>query len=501
MLKSNVLTVILSALLLVSCNAIMDDGNCPTGGSYLRTVTFTLAMDDAQKQTRAAWGDEYVAGDAIDFENRIAYDSLRVIFYKASDNAYVGEAAGMMYWLADPAKSDEYRVTGDVSALNLVAGTEYKIMALANCPDFVGNHENLTYDIAGVNYPQGAIPMWGVASFVASGEELQNVGAIDLLRSMAKIEVVLSNEMLANGYTLDAVQLTHHNSMGYCLPSRWNEVSWTSELDQENCIRPLHSHMSNPISLKEIEEGKSYWMYVPEFNVLHTAVNRPTIGVRLGDGTSVPLEFPDAIRFGSYDAGGDFVEGSEHNIVRNHIYRFNIMAIASGLEIGYEVLPWEDGGTWERGEFAYPTYHNPLVPDYANPAARIDIAPVMKYNNTSTPEDDAFVAWFKLTKPSNQLWTPVIDKSDTEYEIRVYNEAGELLADPEDWKAADSWYRIVVIPLNAANSGDVVKFGITYTQEWMPVGTSMYLMINGKAGDIAWPQSGSDPKIIEIRQN
>jgi hypothetical protein len=136
-----------------------------------------------------------------------------------------------------------------------------------------------------------------------------------------------------------------------------------------------------------------------------------------------------------------------------------------------------------------------------NPAARIDRAPVMKYNNTSTPEDDAFVAWFKLTRPTNQLWSPVIDKSDTEYEIRVYNEAGDRLTDPADWKAADSWYRIVVLPLNAENSGAVVRFGITYTQEWMPDGTSMYLMINGKADEIAWPESGNDPKIIEIKQN
>ena len=501
MFKSNILTVILSALMLASCNAIMDDGSCPDGGSALRTVTFTLAMDDARKHTRAAWGEGYTAEDAIGYENRIAYDSLRVIFYKASDNAYVGEVAEMIYWVADPAKSGEYRVTGDVSALNLAVGTGYKIMVLANCPDATVTPGNLTFDIAGIRYPQGAIPMWGIARFVATGDELQNVGTVDMLRSVAKIEVVLSNEMLANGYTLDAVQLTNYNASGYCLPSMWNEVSSTAELDQEQCIRPLHSHISAPLSLKEVENGKSFWMYVPEFNVLHTALNRPVIGVTLGDGTSVPLEFPDAIRFGSYDSNGNFVDGSERNIVRNHIYRFNITAIASGLEISYEVLPWEDGGTWERGEFAYPTYHNPLVPDYLNPAARIDRAPVMKYNNTSTPEDDAFVAWFKLTRPANQLWSPVIDKSDTEYEIRVYNEAGDRLTNPADWKAADSWYRIVVLPLNAENSGAVVRFGITYTQEWMPDGTSMYLMINGKADEIAWPESGNDPKIIEIKQN
>ena len=91
MFKSNILTVILSALMLASCNAIMDDGSCPDGGSALRTVTFTLAMDDARKHTRAAWGEGYTAEDAIGYENRIAYDSLRVIFYKASDRTAIAE--------------------------------------------------------------------------------------------------------------------------------------------------------------------------------------------------------------------------------------------------------------------------------------------------------------------------------------------------------------------------------------------------------------------------
>jgi hypothetical protein len=35
----------------------------------------------------------------------------------------------------------------------------------------------------------------------------------------------------------------------------------------------------------------------------------------------------------------------------------------------------------------------------------------------------------------------------------------------------------------------------------MPSGMSMYLFINGKVDEIAWPNSGSDPKIIEIKQN
>ena len=188
------------------------------------------------------------------------------------------------------------------------------------------------------------------------------------------------------------------------------------------------------------------------------------------------------------------------NIVRNNIYKFNIAGVAGGIEVEYNVLPWEDGGTWDRGEFAYPTYHNPVVPDYLNPTEVITSAPVMKYNNTSSAENDAFTVWFKLTRPAAQLWTPVIDQLSSDYEIRVYNHLGTRLYNPEQWVASDSWYRIVVLPLQPDNAGVTVKFGITYHQDWMPDGNSIYLFINGKADEIAWPESGNDPKIIEIKQ-
>lgn len=502
MFKRFIYTVILSVLTLTSCNSIMDEGVCSEGDGIVRKVTFTLAMDEESRQTRASWESGYIAEDAVDYENRIAYDGLRVLFYTSS-NRYVGEVANMMHW---PISETEYKFSGDVTSLNLALGAEYKIMVLANCPETTTDINGLYYSIADADYPKGYIPMWGVGLFTPSGDELQDAGTIDLLRSMAKIEVVLSNEMLANGYTLDEVSLNHYNSTGYSLPNGWNSVAKTIELDQEYCMRAYHSHVTSVLPLKEVVENKSFWVYVPEFNVLHSSDNRPNLNVTLIDGTSVPLEFPGSIRFGTYDANGELVEDSEVNIVRNHIYRFNIVGISSGLEIEYEVMDWEYDeaeNKWERGEFAYPTYHNPVVPDYLNPSAPIVTAPVMKYNNGVNPEEDAFVVWFKMDKPAEQTWTPVLDQSETDYEIRVYKSDNPAvrLTDPADWVAdPDHWYKIVILPLKADNAGVVAKFGITYTQNWMPDGSSLYLFINGKVDEIAWPESGDDPKIIEIKQ-
>lgn len=486
--------IMLSVLLFASCNAIMDEDICIDDG-VTRKVTFKVTMNDASRKTRAAWSEGYDAGESVDYDNRIAYNALRVQFYTL-ENRYVGEATGMVYWAVN---ENSYRFSGDISGLELLADTEYKVVVLANCPSVTTGLDDLYFDIKDIAYPNGYIPMWGVKSFELTEVGVQDLGTIGLLRAMAKVEVTLSNQMIANGYSLDKVTLNHHNTQGYCLPSQWKSVSETSELDQENCINPRHSHITEALPLAEVEEGVRYWVYIPEYNVFHTATNRPTLSVTIGNGAD-KLEFPAAIRFGNYDSQGTFIENSDVNIVRNHIYRFNITAISSGIELEYNVLGWEDGGTWDRGEFAYPTYNNPIVPDCLDPTAHITVAPVMKYNNTSNPESDAFVAWFKIMKPAGQLWTPAIDQLSSDYELRVYNHLGERLTEQSQWVASDNWYKIVVLPLNPENSGVVVRFGITYHQDWMPDGKSIYLFVNGKADEIAWPDSGNDPQIIEIKQ-
>ena len=484
--------ILLSMCVFASCNAILDNDIC-NGDGMTRKVTFKMTMNNSSRYTRA-WSDGYETGKDIPYDNRIAYDGLRVLFYTL-DNSYIGEASELMYW---PLSEDRYHFSGNITELNLVPGTGYKVMVLANCPGNTGM-ENLYFEIADATYPNGNIPMWGVKQFELNNGELQDLGTIDLLRAMAKVEVVLSDNMTANGYSIQEVSLNHHNTQGNCLPTGWNSVGKTSDLDIVACINSRHSHNSKPLELVEIEDGKKFWIYIPEYNVRHTTTNRPNISITLSNGTEM-LQFPNSLKFGTYTAKGELEEDSEEDIVRNHIYRFNIAGIAGGIEFEYNVLPWEDGGTWDRGEFAYPTYHNPVVPDYLNPTAVITSAPVMKYNNTSAAEDDAFTVWFKLTRPTDQLWVPVTDQLSSDYEIRVYNHLGEKLDNPAQWVASDNWYRIVVLPLQPDHTGVTVKFGITYHQDWMPDGNSIYLFINGKADEIAWPESGNDPKIIEIKQ-
>ena len=72
------------------------------------------------------------------------------------------------------------------------------------------------------------------------------------------------------------------------------------------------------------------------------------------------------------------------------------------------------------------------------------------------------------------------------------------LKDGSKLVAYNGWYNIKVIPTDPTYDG-IVRFGITYSQDWMGAG-SRYLLINGEGADIIWPNSGNEARIIDIQQ-
>ena len=63
---------------------------------------------------------------------------------------------------------------------------------------------------------------------------------------------------------------------------------------------------------------------------------------------------------------------------------------------------------------------------------------------------------------------------------------------------SDEWYKIVIFPLSGDGAGETtIQLGISYYQEW----TDQYinLFVNGEYDNIRWPNSGTNPKIIEIK--
>lgn len=140
----------------------------------------------------------------------------------------------------------------------------------------------------------------------------------------------------------------------------------------------------------------------------------------------------------------------------------------------------------------------------------------MYFGGNDNLEAGAFVAYFKILSPNDDLnavqWKPGFMASKENYRIRVYHiEDGVTITKLAFDSGGESdlqkllpacetndWYKIVIFPLSADGAeSTTIDLGVSYYQEW----TDQYinLFINGEYGNIRWPNSGSNPKIIEIK--
>lgn len=524
MYKNIVLAAV--ALFAASCNSVYEYGNCPSF-SEPREVNFCIAISSAEGATRAGW-DEAATTDEVgqQFENRILPEKLRVSVYNA-DNGYIGDVEGLIYW---PISETTYQFNGVLPEAFMFdfeksADKRYKFMVYANCGE--GRGSELMYSFDDMNLTTGAIPMWGVREVDMSGlldNRVKSLGTISLLRAVAKVEVVV-DDALAAECTLTGATINHHNRSGYVLPAGWDGVAATEKLDREACFRPYRSLHSGTHPLIEQREGKSFVMYLPEYENTLFADYEAKISVDIRY-NGADMSFEDALQFKRYVGG--YATGESSNVVRNTIYRFRITKVdVGGLELDYEVADWQRSEDWQwEQNFDYPNYHNPVLPDTAvrDGDSTNDLypeQPVMMYaagsgndQHNINDETGAFSCWFQLTSPAGLMWMPTLRDAANRCVIRVYKEHVGMplelvytteidqmdasLKSGEKLLAYSGWYNIKIIPTDASYTG-ITRFGITYSQEWMGVG-SRYLLINGEVDHIIWPNSGTEPRIINIQQ-
>ena len=528
------LALLLAGILAASC--IFDADQCVMPADQPHAVMFTVALD--QQRTKATWDEGYPSETGVPFDYRIIPEELRVVVY-AEDGTRVGVLQDLGYW---PINEDhtEFQFIGQLPAefvehFNANQGEpKYRFMVLANCGDHSSGAEYISYRQEQLNPAAegSAIPMWGVKEANVTpliNSERLDLGTIWLLRAAAKIEVKLSKQEKDKNTKINSATLKYYNQTGYVLPSGALSVDDTRNLDQENCFRG-YRHAAVNLPFYKDEQTGSVYLYVTEYNNLDYSGERNKISLDFNiKGQNKTLE--DAISFCNYSSGKP-VENSHYNIVRNHIYEFEVLSIAGdNLELQYTVADWDaemwdsnsDGildSEYEEHELAYPTYHNPLVPrDYLTSTPEnlvnytIKQSPKMYYYNASDPEKGAFECFFQIVAPTDVKWKPGITGTKENYRIRIYknvtssNLIGTLAYDSEvntDEMQKDlgcckqnEWFRIVVFPRSGDGAGkNNIDFSISYYQEWTD--QYIHLYINGEYGRIRWPGSGTNPKIITI---
>lgn len=419
---------LLSLLLLASCsrNGEVAVAEGEEGKVY---VTLTLSINGEEARSRATWEKNDNPGDGNEWENTI--DDLQILIYDANNN-YVGKVEDLIQLL-------DGRYSGTLSSdAEWTGNTNYKIMAFANCPsiDNPSNISTLDYTRANVSY----IPMWGVTTttFDLTPGESDDIGSIDLLRAMAKVEVFMD----AEGYTIDNISVDKSNPQGYCLPNGYNSVSETDQLDMEGETPASFNPYTSGTPESKAADGQHY-IYLPEYdNSTKPAKIQVTV-----NGETYELEFKD------YENGAP--TGDPYDIVRNHIYHYTITGVNDGkLVIQYRAMPWELvtseigyapqpistnsnpfadlTGKWEETEIAKGDYYILLPRNSYNEDDRNTTYQLLSYlyENPDKGDDDA--RYCILTKPTYV---------DDEHRILKTGSAGAryffLLTGPEGatWKA------------------------------------------------------------------
>lgn len=335
-------------ILFFLCGALLLPGGCITeeGGTPADAdgaqVSFVLSLTDAGASTRATWEENYTSEDGNAYENRIDPDDVQVILFNTS-GVRVASVEILSYYPLNDGSAD-YRFIGSVTAEDgtLTAG-QYKLMVFANCGEIADNSNlgslSFAYDADNVKAESQLIPMWGVITPTLALEKgkQQDLGTIDLLRAMAKIEINLA-EAISETHTITEATLSKYNSRGYCLPKDYAAVGNTKELEQEtgnskDTFNPYEeTPASSNLAFSYSDDNKTAWLYIPEYN---NSTDAATISITLSDGsntTTGTLEFKD------YTNGT--ATGDAHDIVRNHIYRYTVNVETGGLTVHYKALPW-----------------------------------------------------------------------------------------------------------------------------------------------------------------
>lgn len=344
-MKKRLLHIILgiACFLVTSCTNYIEDGSLQPPETSEVQVTFTLAMGEPVAGSRVGtWEDNEGSDDVVlgsSYENQIDLNTLQVMVYSLSDGSYVGKVERIKYTRAD-AENNVYELLGElaVNEEQIVDGKlNCKMMVFANCPEVAGN-TSLT-GISGLFYQYNTkyIPMWGVKAY--TNLELKeggraDLGAISLLRALAKVEVKLSGTAAQN-FSLRNVSLNKYNKQGYCLPTGYAGATDTKGLDTEGVFNVYASSEDGSLTFKEVG-ANDFIIYLPEYN--------PTTASELAMGISLYRKSGEAASVSDpHVYFKDYATNTPIEMVRNHHYLFNITDVTDneGLTLDFLALPWE----------------------------------------------------------------------------------------------------------------------------------------------------------------
>lgn len=334
------LTVSLMFCLLSTMSCGFDDGY-DNEDQNDNAVMVAFRMSYANDNTRAAnegWDDYDPKDDGTAYENAINTEQLQI---KVCDEngTIIGDVENVIAINNGTDTNPDYSITGTWENAADKLSKAKKIMVFANCGTSIvtpGNIQNLAFTRASTTQ---YIPMWGVTTLtneLVVGKS-NNLGTIDMLRSLAKVKVKLADGMKARKYSLGAMQLNNYNTSGYTLPLTYNTAASTAAIRFGNS---LHANSSWAQSIAMTGDGdESIMLYIPEYDNINAATDRKaTISLQLmRDGEE---EGNYTLHFCNYTPEGAPDAASTYNIQRNHYYEYTVGHTDDQVKIVLNVKKW-----------------------------------------------------------------------------------------------------------------------------------------------------------------
>ena len=334
------LTVSLMFCLLSTMSCGFDDGYGNEDQND-NAVMVAFRMSYANGNTRAAnegWDDYDPKDDGTAYENAINTEQLQI---KVCDEngTIIGNVDNVIAINNGTDTNPDYSITGTWENAADKLSKAKKIMVFANCGTSIvtpGNIQNLAFARSATTQ---YIPMWGVTTLTNELEmgKSNNLGTIDMLRSLAKVKVRLADGMKARNYSLGAMQLNNYNTSGYTLPLTYNTAASTAAIRFGNSLH-ANSSWAQSIAMTG-NDDESIMLYIPEYDNINAATDRKaTISLQLmRDGEE---EGNYTLHFCNYTPEGAPDAASTYNIQRNHYYEYTVGRTDDQVKIVLNVKKW-----------------------------------------------------------------------------------------------------------------------------------------------------------------
>lgn len=334
------LTVSLMFCLLSTMSCGFDDGydNEDQNDDAVRVA---FRMSYANGNTRAAnegWDDYDPKDDGTAYENAINTEQLQI---KVCDEngTIIGDVENVIAINNGTDTNPDYSITGTWENAADKLSKAKKIMVFANCGTSIVTPDNIQNLAFASSATTQYIPMWGVTTLtneLVVGKS-NNLGTIDLLRSLAKVKVKLADGMKSRKYSLGAMQLNNYNTSGYTLPLTYNTVASTAAIRFGNSLH-ANSSWAQSITMTN-NDDESIMLYIPEYDNINAATDRKaTISLQLmRDGEE---EGNYTLHFCNYTPEGAPDAASTYNIQRNHYYEYTVGRTDDQVKIVLNVKEW-----------------------------------------------------------------------------------------------------------------------------------------------------------------